>query len=549
MCPLRYYTYRKKCVWDFGRERKAKKNCVWDHLDRFGIKLFTTFYFSLTHISIFFLAKFFQTMRFFLAMVVLAQASATATQSGISFLILAREGVSDGQRYVAPRAADALKQQITQHCSATTTVAVVGTASDHDIVIVVLIKASLGKSGHSVEAGGGAGNFTISGGDPHGLHLAVGEFIKLLRSGNMDGLPARAGCMSGIHRAHAAGPALGLPTGFVADTAVLKPSRNCSLRSNSELRELHNGYASQVGSTAKHLIGVVTGRVNNNDCAFMPLPARQRPGRFDEYLLAMFSDALLSLNQSLHLLNPATRWDVMPWAGSLLGAYRDKDIIAHTHDGDMLIPPELEQELRKHSSPAIKALFEVGIITWLDGELRRFCYHERAPRLTSCPGSWGSCGNGRSYINCAYNAYVDGYTGHLKGETAVSVQFNPKVGCVTPTDLLSDRKTTVTLRGIAFLAPKETEKVLTANYGWDWRLPDPLKRPGNMNDPSWKANVCAWPNRTVAGCSDLPWKNHFNLGCIDLDYTGGKAGWRDTQGVRAAEACCIFGGGNRQGGN
>ena len=52
-----------------------------------------------------------------------------------------------------------------------------------------------------------------------------------------------------------------------------------------------------------------------------------------------------------------------------------------------------------------------------------------------------------------------------------------------------------TLRGERFAAPSNTEKILTALYGWDWAEPDAKKLGGGVNKNEWKGDVCAWPNR------------------------------------------------------
>ena len=110
--------------------------------------------------------------------------------------------------------------------------------------------------------------------------------------------------------------ALNFPTterGFVADE-ILLPSRQKCARVPPDEPLRRPGIGQQLSSS---------------DCAFMPLA---RPEPYLSHQLALLTDVIATLNKSLA---PAARMPVMPWAGSLLGAYRDGDLIPWTSDGDV----------------------------------------------------------------------------------------------------------------------------------------------------------------------------------------------------------------------
>jgi hypothetical protein len=105
--------------------------------------------------------------------------------------------------------------------------------------------------------------------------------------------------------------------------------------------------------------------------------------------------------------------------GSLLGAYRNQDIIPHAHDGDVLVPRKIFDTLSDPTSLSRKALFEAGIHAWWDAaaSMPRMCYHERAARLKGCIGSYGVCaaridryGSTMEFINDHEQTYVDIYS-------------------------------------------------------------------------------------------------------------------------------------------
>jgi hypothetical protein len=96
------------------------------------------------------------------------------------------------------------------------------------------------------------------------------------------------------------------------------------------------------------------------DCAYLPL---RRPEPYSSLQLALITDVILTLNQSvlpqLQAARAATGASAlssgaMPWAGTLLGAYRGRDIIPWTNDGDVLIPSQLVHVLRAAPSVAGK---------------------------------------------------------------------------------------------------------------------------------------------------------------------------------------------------
>ena len=237
--------------------------------------------------------------------------------------------------------------------------------------------------------------------------------------------------------------------------------------------------------------------IRGEDCAFMPLA---RPEPYQTQHLAMLTDVIVVLNRSLHHLHPDTAWDVMPWAGSLLGAYRNNDVISHTFDGDVLVPAELATELKDEKSSVVDALFESGIYSFTEQATLRFCYHERAPCMSASPGAWGLCGSG-GYINSREHTYIDGYEARLV-DSQVHVQYHDRLECVTAEELLPTRAneelgeypSLVTIRGTDFVAPSATAKVITALYGWDWQRPDSEKR-GGGDRPEEKGDVCNWPHR------------------------------------------------------
>ena len=173
----------------------------------------------------------------------------------------------------------------------------------------------------------------------------------------------------------AAAGAMPAPLVFAADASLLRPRVECR--------------RTPVGQLLKR-----TG-ISGNDCAFMPL-RRMEP--YATLHIAMLTDVIVTLNRSLHQAHPDTKWAVMPWAGSLLGAFRDTDMIPHTFDGDIVVPPELSQALRNERSSVVDALFEAGLYTFVEQATLRFCYHERAPLMRMSPGPWGACGTG-SYIS------------------------------------------------------------------------------------------------------------------------------------------------------
>ena len=106
----------------------------------------------------------------------------------------------------------------------------------------------------------------------------------------------------------------------------------------------------------------------------------------------------------------------------------------------------------------------------------------------------------------SWSRYIDGYDATIVG-SRVQVKWHNRLECVTPDEVLprhtkadtasnssATSTATVTIRGIAFVAPAATEKIITALYGWDWRTPDSMKR-GGGDRPDEKGNVCHWPNR------------------------------------------------------
>ena len=134
----------------------------------------------------------------------------------------------------------------------------------------------------------------------------------------------------------------------------------------------------------------------------MPL---RRPEPYATLHIAMLTDVIVALNRSLHQDHPDTKWAVMPWAGSLLGALRDNDMIPHTFDGDVVVPPELSEALRDEHSSVVDALFEAGLYIFVEQATLRFCYHERAPLMSTSPGPWGACGVG-GYISSREHTYI-----------------------------------------------------------------------------------------------------------------------------------------------
>lgn len=200
--------------------------------------------------------------------------------------------------------------------------------------------------------------------------------------------------------------------------------------------------------------------INFSYCAFMPLV---RPEPYVSYQLALLTDVVAILNRSLLKLNPATKWRVMPWSGSLLGAARDHELIPWTFDGDVLLPPPLSEELHSKDSEAVRSLFEAGIYTFINERTRRFCYHERAPRVHS-PGQYSVCGKG-DFENNHKQTYLDGYAANMappkpSKSSGVTVQFHKGLDmCVTPEDLLPNATSVVTIRDKTFTAPANTAKV------------------------------------------------------------------------------------------
>jgi hypothetical protein len=116
----------------------------------------------------------------------------------------------------------------------------------------------------------------------------------------------------------------------------------------------------------------------------------------------------------------------------------------------------------------VEALSQVGIHTFESQSTRRFCYHDRSPRVSS-PGSWGTCGRGSYLGNAKYVSWVDGYfaSGVDSGFGGhPQVQHMKRMGaCVSSHDLQpnmgSDHEasSTASIRGTVFLVPSNTAKV------------------------------------------------------------------------------------------
>ena len=158
----------------------------------------------------------------------------------------------------------------------------------------------------------------------------------------------------------------------------------------------------------------------------------------------------------------------------------------------MLLPPPLSEELHSKDSEAVRSLFEAGarriaspcvhgmprmaapsreadhpvrqgIYTFINERTRRFCYHERAPRVHS-PGQYSVCGKG-DFENNHKQTYLDGYAANMappkpSKSSGVTVQFHKGLDmCVTPEDLLPNATSVVTIRDKTFTAPANTAKV------------------------------------------------------------------------------------------